>query len=198
MMKSAFINQGVLFLILYSSRSAIIFSVMPGFQKIISESFSQGNSAHNPQNCTWCSLVQVCTLHLPDSAHSGTRPSDSIQPGHPPSSFFGHLVQHSPQAVTVEKSVISYHLPFVLPLVPNNSDMFLSGDYGSGLPHFFRKKRKSKLPSTVSVLLCAKDIRSGWNWTLHIGRVSCSIASTTPSCARSTTRKPFPGRSTPW
>jgi hypothetical protein len=29
-----------------------------------------------------------------------------MQPGHLPSSFFGHATQHSPQAVIVEKSVI--------------------------------------------------------------------------------------------
>ena len=88
--------------------------MMSGFQKTISGNFSHGNSAHSPQNCTWCSLVHACTLHRPDSAHSGTRPSASMHPGHLPSSFFGHSVQHSPQAVIVEKSVIRCdHLFFI-------------------------------------------------------------------------------------
>jgi hypothetical protein len=79
---------------------------MSGFQETSEGSFAQGNSAHSPQNGTPWSLVQAWILHLPDSAHSGTRPSASMHPGHLPSSFFLHPVQHSPQAVIVEKSVI--------------------------------------------------------------------------------------------
>jgi len=54
--------------------------------------------------------VHACTLHLPESSLSGTRPSASIQPGHLPSAFFGHPAQLSPQAVIFENSVI-LHLP---------------------------------------------------------------------------------------
>ena len=78
------------------------------FHEIIVGSFLHGNSLQIPQNCTPCSLAQACTLHLPDSAHSGTRPSASIHPGHEPSIFLEHPTQHSPQAVIVVKSVMSF------------------------------------------------------------------------------------------
>ena len=99
---------------------------MSGFQEISSGSFSQGNSRQIPQNCAWCSRVQACTLHRPDSAHSGTRPSASMQPGHLLSSFFGHSVQHSPHAVTVEKSVmcVTASLSSVFPLPPSGTAGF--------------------------------------------------------------------------
>ena len=110
-------------ILLCSFRSAVICSTISGFHETSGLIRLQGNSGHRPQNCTWCSLVQACILHPPDSAHSGTSPSASIHPGHLPSDFFGHFVQHSPQAVSVEKSVIlqaasflkvSYSLPGLL------------------------------------------------------------------------------------
>ncbi len=105
-------GQSAVCLLMYPSFRAERCRTISVFQGIICGSFSQGNSLHRPQKRALCSLQQACTLHTPDSAHSGTRPSASMQPGQIPLFFFGQPVQHSPQAVMVSKSVIDLLLPF--------------------------------------------------------------------------------------
>ena len=95
----------------YASRKFVRCPTTFGFHGISFGILLHGNSLHKPQNCTPCSRTQVCILHLPDSFHSGTAPSASIQPGHSPDNFFLHSTQHSPQAVIVEKSVVVIKFP---------------------------------------------------------------------------------------
>ena len=95
----------------YISASIFICWTASGFQGIKAGIRPQGNWLHSPQNSASCSLAQAWTGQRPDWAHSGQYPSSSRQPPHKSCARFAQLVQSSPQAVMLLKSLISTPKP---------------------------------------------------------------------------------------